>query len=141
MLSRGGTIALGGGTEIRVSGAEGDLLSSTAVSSEGGGLIELSGTVTIRSDSLGVTARGDIEVKSDAEIFVGTADEKLRATGIYVNNGSITVEAGASRSPYTARSTVPGSGWTRTGSPQETFNQYNGVYVQGGSLACLLQGN
>lgn len=135
VLSRGGTIALGGGTEIRVSGAEGNLLSSTAVSSEGGGLIELSGTVTIRSDSLGVTARGDIEVKSDAEIFVGTADEKLRATGIYVNNGSMTVEAGASVSVYSQID----SAWKwvdADGSPQETFNQYNGVYVQGGSLAC-----
>lgn len=135
VLSRGGTIALGGGTEIRVSGAEGNLLSSTAVSSEGGGLIELSGTVTIRSDSLGVTARGDIEVKSDAEVFVGTADEKLRATGIYVNNGSMTVEAGASVSVY---SQIDGAWkWVDAdGSPQETFNQYNGVYVQGGSLAC-----
>ena len=135
VLSRGGTIALGGGTEIRVSGAEGSLLSSTAVSSEGGGLIELSGTVTIRSDSLGVTARGDIEVKSDAEVFVGTADEKLRATGIYVNNGSMTVEAGASVSVYSQID----SAWKwvdADGSPQETFNQYNGVYVQGGSLAC-----
>ncbi|MBS6463964.1 MAG: hypothetical protein KH436_03395 [Firmicutes bacterium] len=135
VLSRGGTIALGGGTEIRVSGAEGNLLSSTAVSSEGGGLIELSGTVTIRSDSLGVTARGDIEVKSDAEVFVGTADEKLRATGIYVNNGSMTVEAGASVSVYSQID----SAWKwvdADGSPQETFNQYNGVYVQGGSLAC-----
>lgn len=74
-------------------------------------------------------------MKSDAEIFVGTADEKLRATGIYVNNGSMTVEAGASVSVYSQID----SAWKwvdADGSPQETFNQYNGVYVQGGSLAC-----
>ena len=109
-------------------------LTSSAVSSEGG-TINLSGTVEIKSDSLGITARGTINVGDEttqaaANVTVNTEN----ATGVYVNNGTLNVNAGATLGvTSTVRSNTkwvqPPEGLTAI--PPSIFN---GVYVNGGSL-------
>ena len=136
VLSYDGTINLGSDTLINVeqSGNTTTVLTSAGVSSEASGTqqdhpVNLKGNVTIKSNGLGITARGVVNVTGE-----GVAVTTTRGTGIYVNDGEFNVETGAS---ITVKSTVlsgyswatpPGSGTTNPP------NIYNGVYVQGGSL-------
>ncbi len=129
VLSYNGEINLGDDTSITVTQSEtAKVLTSAGVSSEGG-TIKLTGNVTIESDGLGITARGTVNVMGGDSTV-----EAKRGTGIYVNNGSFTVDSGAAitvnstvKSDY-SWATPPGN--TATNTP----NIYNGVYVQGGSL-------
>ncbi len=135
VLSYNGEINLGDDTSITVTQSEtATVLTSAGVSSEqasgdGEHPVNLSGDVTITSNGLGITARGAVNV-TEGESTVTTT----RGTGIYVNNGSFTVDSGAAitvnstvKSDY-SWATPPGN--TATNTP----NIYNGVYVQGGSL-------
>ena len=144
VLSYDGKIDLGNDTAINVKQSDqyengnNILLTSAGVSSEqtlSGASeneehpVNISGDVTITSNGLGITARGAVNV-TEGESTVTTT----RGTGIYVNNGSFTVDSGAAitvnstvKSDY-SWATPPGN--TATNTP----NIYNGVYVQGGSL-------
>ena len=145
VLSYDGTINLNDNTVIKVKQSDEHtqdgkiLLTSSAVSSEasagGDHPINMKGNVTITSNGLGITARGNINVQSGETIIDETiiAVETKRATGIYVNGGTFTVQSGAQIS---VNSTVSDDyAW---GLPPEgtgtSPNIYNGVYVQGGSL-------
>ena len=133
VLSMDGTLNLGASqtkeTSITVS-FERNELSSSGVSSEGGE-INLTGNTTITSAGLGITARGEIKVTG------GTSTVKTeRGTGIYVQNGTLTVEEGAtvevdSKINDTCSWVVPPE---HTGDESLQTNKYNGVYVYGGSL-------
>lgn len=134
VLSSAGTVNVGGAengkpqTKIAVAESiEDGLLTSSAVSSEGG-TVNLRNTVIITSDSLGITARGNINVNGGATTV--TTDY---GTGIYVNGGTFRVESDATIS---VTSTVwAGYAWGLPPEGQGTApNIYNGVYVQGGSL-------
>ena len=127
------------------------LLTSAAVSTEGGE-IYLAGSLTIDSSSLGVTVRevgnteGSLEI-ADKEIVIGTKTysveqgnvtiKTLNATGIYVNNGSLTNKGTVKVESYVGDEDGKDNGWNwvgADGNPNTSFNKYNGVYVQGGSL-------
>ena len=127
------------------------LLTSAAVSTEGGE-IYLAGSLTIDSSSLGVTVRevgtteGSLEI-ADKEIVIGTKTYSVEqgnvtihtpnATGIYVNNGSLTNKGTVSVESYVGDENGKDNGWKwvgADGNPNTSFNKYNGVYVQGGSL-------
>ena len=143
IYTTGGTVTVDGGT-VEVSFAEGKtdkLLTSTAVSTEGGN-IAMAGNVRIASESLGITARsGTITIDETADVRLGRSltesegsvevSENLRATGIYVNNGTITNEG-----TIDLLCAIDDDwNWVnRDGSAYSDFNKYNGVYVQGGSL-------
>lgn len=88
----------------------------------------MNGIVTIASNGLGITARGNINVNGGATTV--TTDY---GTGIYVNGGTFRVESDATIS---VTSTVrAGYAWGLPPEGQGTApNIYNGVYVQGGSL-------
>lgn len=135
VLSSAGTVNLGGTengkpqTKITVAKSiEDGLLTSSAVSSEGG-IVNLLNTVSITSDSLGITARGTVNVEGGT-----TTVNTSNATGVYVNNGTLNVDEEATldvESTVNANLewvTPPGTG------PINAPNIYNGVYVQGGSL-------
>ena len=134
VLSMDGTLNLGASktkeTSITVS-FEGNELSSSGVSSEGGE-INLTGNTTITSAGLGITARGEINVTG------GTSTVKTeRGTGIYVQNGTLTVEKGAtvevdSEINDTCSWVTPPEHVDEGEQPQT--NKYNGVFVNGGSL-------
>ena len=143
VLATNGIVSLSGTTTITVTNSQTtetennqtiSTLTSSAVSSEGG-TINLSGTVDITSDSLGITARGIINVGDEttqaaANVTVNTDN----ATGVYVNNGKLNVNAGAT---LDVTSTVKSN--TRWVQPPEGQTVvppsiYNGVYVNGGSL-------
>ena len=134
VLSMDGTLNLGASktkeTSITVS-FEGNELSSSGVSSEGGE-INLTGNTTITSAGLGITARGEINVTG------GTSTVKTeRGTGIYVQNGTLTVSEGAtvdvdSEINDTCSWVTPPEHVDEGEQPQT--NKYNGVYVNGGSL-------
>lgn len=135
VLSSAGTVNVGGAengkpqTKITVAKSiEDGLLTSSAVSSEGG-TVNLRNTVSITSDSLGITARGTVNVEGGT-----TTVNTSNATGVYVNNGTLNVDEEATldvESTVNANLewvTPPGTG------PINAPNIYNGVYVQGGSL-------
>lgn len=142
VLSYDGTINLNDKTSITVTQSDTNkdndnntLLTSSAVSSEAGSSeaggeehpINMSGNVTIESNGLGITARGAVNVTEGT-----TTVTTPRGTGIYVNNGTFTVE---SRATISVESTVLGYAWGLPPEGEGTRpNIYNGVYVQGGSL-------
>ena len=136
VLSSAGTVNLGGTaagkaeTNITVNNSiSNNLLTSSAVSSEGG-TINLNNTVNITSDSLGITARGTINVNGGT-----TSVDTDNATGVYVNNGSLTVDTGAILKVDSAISSASYSWVTPPGTDGDSITQiYNGVYVNGGSL-------
>lgn len=106
-----------------------DKLSSSGISTEGGN-IQLKGSVLVTSQGLGITARmGSIDIAAGGESEVDTP----RGTGVYVNNGKLTVEASAALS---VKSTVLGNEWVNppevSGGVITTHN--DGVVVEGGSL-------
>ena len=109
---------------------EGNELSSSGVSSEGGE-INLTGNTTITSAGLGITARGEINVTGGTSTV-----ETKRGTGIYVQNGTLTISEGAtvevdSKINDTCSWVVPPE---HTGEESLQTNKYNGVFVNGGSL-------
>lgn len=136
VLSSAGTVNLGGKaagkaeTNITVNNSiSNNLLTSSAVSSEGG-TIKLNNTVNITSDSLGITARGTINVNGGT-----TSVDTDNATGVYVNNGSLTVDTGAVLKVDSTISSASYSWVIPPGTEGEPISQiYNGVFVHGGSL-------
>ena len=140
VLSSAGTVNVGGAengkpqTKIAVAGSiEDDLLTSSAVSSEGG-TVNLRNTVIITSDSLGITARGIINVGDETQTAANVTVNTDNATGVYVNNGTLNVKAGAT---LDVTSTIAqGCTWVQPPEGQTEIppSIYNGVYVNGGSL-------
>lgn len=140
VLSSAGTVNLGGKaagkaeTNITVNNSiSNNLLTSSAVSSEGG-TIKLNNTVNITSDSLGITARGTINVGDETQTAANVTVNTDNATGVYVNNGTLNVKAGATLNvTSTVRSNTQ---WVQPPEGQTEIppSIYNGVYVNGGSL-------
>lgn len=140
VLSSAGTVNLGGTaagkaeTNITVNNSiSNNLLTSSAVSSEGG-TINLNNTVEIKSDSLGITARGIINVGDETQTAANVTVNTDNATGVYVNNGTLNVKAGATLNvTSTVRSNTQ---WVQPPEGQTEIppSIYNGVYVNGGSL-------
>lgn len=138
ILSSAGTVNVGGtengkaDTDITVTNSieSNQLLTSSAVSSEGGE-VNLNSTVNISSDSLGITARGEVNVMSGT-----TKVNTPNATGVYVNSGTLTVKNNATLTVDSAISNASYSWVTPPGTSEPTNapNIYNGVYVQNGSL-------
>lgn len=97
--------------------------------------VNLTGNVKITSDGLGITARGNVNIKKapDNQSATQVNVETGYATGVYVNGGTFKMESGAEIS---VESTVQnGYTWGLPPEGQGTSpNIYNGVYVQGGSL-------
>ena len=112
---------------IEVNFNESDL-SSSGISTEGGN-IQLEGDVSVFSQGLGITARkGSINIKSS-----GTASvETPRGTGVYVNNGTLTVNEKATLS---VKPTMSENSWVNPpGVSGDVVTHYDGVVVEGGSL-------
>ena len=148
----GRALVEGGKIDIDFADAKANtLLTSAAVSTEGGE-IYLAGSLTIDSSSLGVTVRevgtteGSLEI-ADKEIVIGKKTYSVaqgnvtiytpNATGIYVNNGSLTNKGTVKVESYVGDADGKDNGWNwvgADGNPNTSFNKYNGVYVQGGSL-------
>ena len=102
-------------------------LSSSGISTEGGN-IQLNGGVSVNSQGLGITARtGSINIAS------GTASvTTLRGTGVYVNNGTLTVNEVATLS---VQSTMTENSWVNPpGVSGNVVTHYDGIVVEGGSL-------
>ena len=96
-----------------------------AVNSETAALI-FNGAVDVRTDGLGITARGGATIN----VFGNLDLVSTRGTGIYVNNGTLTL--GAENSPNTVNITTTIDQNTIWGSNVTTH--YDGVTVEGGSL-------
>lgn len=118
---------------VDVTGTANSVLSSTAMSTEGGSINIASGNVLIESDGLGVTTRSGGGITFSGTTFnVDTTN----GTGIYVNGGNIDFTSGT----VTVQSDVDGS-YKWSGVPNESGGYdetgvvfYDGIVVQGGSL-------
>lgn len=114
-----------------------NLLSSTAISTEGGS-ITVNGRADIDTNGLGITARatsssdaGNITLNGNVDIF------SSRGTAIYVNGGNLTLGGDSSSSSTVNITSVTSEeySWvTPPGVSGAAQTTYHGVYVQGGSL-------
>ena len=116
-------------------GTADNVLSSTAMSTEGGSINIKSGNVEITSDGLGVTTRSGGGITFSGTTFnVDTTN----GTGIYVNGGDITFEKGTVTVTSTIATNNNGAtaAHTWSGAPGESSvtSFYDGIVVQGGSL-------
>ena len=136
ILAYGGNISVDGEYNSTIVGMTDNLLSSAAISSEGGDISIAGGSATITTDGLGITAR------SGASINISTTEFTLTSkngTAIYINGGNLTINE---ETTAEITSTINEAyGWVTP--PDEEGNQaggnanvnkYNGVYIQGGSL-------
>lgn len=148
LLTNGGNITVKGDLDVVVEISKNDdmsELSSTAISTEAGdvtlngvmnnGAIEQTAdTVTrIITDSLGITARnGNVNI-AGKELKLKSS----RGTAIYVNGGTLTIGTQISDVATISSEIKDGTQWvTPPGHEGESTvtNQYDGVYVHGGSL-------
>ncbi len=121
------------GTPPNVTGTANSVLSSTAMSTEGGSINIASGNVLIESDGLGVTTRSGGGITFSGTTFnVDTTN----GTGIYVNGGDIKFTSGT----VTVNSDVDRSySWSGVPTASGGYEDrgvvfYDGIVVQGGSL-------
>lgn len=136
ILAYGGNIIVDGEYNSTIVGMADNLLSSAAISSEGGDISIAGGSATITTDGLGITAR------SGASINILTTEFTLTSkngTAIYINGGNLTINE--ETTAYIESTINEDYGWVTP--PDEEGNQaggnanvnkYNGVYIQGGSL-------
>lgn len=148
LLTNGGNITVKGDLDVVVEiSKNGDMseLSSTAISTEAGdvtlngvmnnGAIEQTADAVTRiiTDSLGITARnGNVNI-AGKELKLKSS----RGTAIYVNGGTLTIGTQISDVATISSKIDDGTQWvTPPGHEGESTvnNQYDGVYVHGGSL-------
>lgn len=136
ILAYGGNIIVDGEYNSTIVGMADNLLSSAAISSEGGDISIAGGSATITTDGLGITARGGASINILTKEFTLTS---YNGTAIYINGGNLTIDE---ETTADITSTINEDyGWVTP--PDEEGNQaggnanvnkYNGVYIQGGSL-------
>lgn len=141
ILAYGGNINVDGEYNSTIVGMADNLLSSAAISSEGGDISIKGGSANITTDGLGITARGGASINILTKEFTLTS---YNGTAIYINGGSLTIGENTTDEETTAyiESKITADyGWVTP--PDEEGNQaggnanvniYNGVYIQGGSL-------
>ena len=148
LLTNGGNITVKGNLDVVVEISKNDdmsELSSTAISTEAGdvtlngvmnnGAIEQTADAVTRiiTDSLGITARnGNVNI-AGKELKLKSS----RGTAIYVNGGTLTIGTQISDVATISSEIKYGTQWvTPPGHEGESTvnNQYDGVYVHGGSL-------
>lgn len=136
ILAYGGNINVDGEYNSTIVGMADNLLSSAAISSEGGDISIKGGSANITTDGLGITARGGASINISTTTFTLTS---YNGTAIYINGGNLTIDE---ETTADITSTINEDyGWVTP--PDEEGNQaggnanvnkYNGVYIQGGSL-------
>lgn len=136
ILAYGGNISVDGEYNSTIVGMTDNLLSSAAISSEGGDISIAGGSATITTDGLGITARSGASINISTTEFTLTSNN---GTAIYINGGNLTIDE---ETTADITSTINEDyGWVTP--PDEEGNQaggnanvnkYNGVYIQGGSL-------
>ena len=136
ILAYGGNISVDGEYNSTIVGMTDNLLSSAAISSEGGDISIAGGSATITTDGLGITARSGASIDILTTEFTLTSNN---GTAIYINGGNLTINE---ETTAKITSTINEAyGWVTP--PDEEGNQaggnanvnkYNGVYIQGGSL-------
>lgn len=136
ILAYGGNISVDGEYNSTIVGMTDNLLSSAAISSEGGDISVEGNSAKIETDGLGITARSGASINISTTTFTLTSKN---GTAIYINGGNLTI---AEDTTAEITSTINEAyGWVTP--PDEEGNQaggnanvniYNGVYIQGGSL-------
>ena len=137
ILAYGGNIIVDGEYNSTIVGMADNLLSSAAISSEGGDIsITGDNSANITTDGLGITARSGASINISTTTFTLTSKN---GTAIYINGGNLTINE---ETTAEITSTINEAyGWVTP--PDEEGNQaggnanvniYNGVYIQGGSL-------
>ncbi len=146
ILAYGGTINVNGPLtcDVGIGGSDKNELSSTAISTEGGNIIFDVGTdnegkaniISIDTYGLGITSR---QGSGNSSITLASGELNINShygTAIYMSGGTLSTAAGTTVVNITSAIdeskkwvTPPGS----TGDPVGEI--YNGVYIQGGTLA------
>lgn len=136
ILAYGGNISVDGEYNSTIVGMTDNLLSSAAISSEGGNISIAGGSATITTDGLGITARSGASINISTTTFTLTSNN---GTAIYINGGNLTIDEETTadiKSKITADYgwvTPPDEEGNQAGG-NANVNKYNGVYIQGGSL-------
>lgn len=137
ILAYGGNIIVDGEYTSTIKGMADNLLSSAAISSEGGDIsITGDNSANITTDGLGITARSGASINISTTTFTLTSNN---GTAIYINGGNLTIDEETTadiKSKITADYgwvTPPDEEGNQAGG-NANVNKYNGVYIQGGSL-------
>ena len=144
----GSNITVNGTLALRAEGPEGEdsdvttRITVSGISTESGDITLSKGADIEVGYGLGITARsGSVTFAS------GTADEENSvnittkdATAVYINNGTLTIGSDGNDGDHITANIVStiakGTSWTTppSGTQGNVTNQFDGVYVQGGSL-------
>ena len=136
ILAYGGNISVDGAYTSTIVGMTDNLLSSAAISSEGGDISITGDSANITTDGLGITARSGASIDISTTTFTLTSNN---GTAIYINGGNLTI-AEKTTAGITSEIddnynwvTPPDEEGNHAGG-NANVNKYNGVYIQGGSL-------
>lgn len=138
----GSNITVNGTLALRAEGPQGSDITVSGISTESGDIKLSKGADIEVGYGLGITARsGSITFAS------GTADEENSvnittkdATAVYINNGTLTIGSDGNDGDHITANIVStiaeDTSWTTppSGTQGNVTNQFDGVYVQGGSL-------
>lgn len=138
----GSNITVNGTLALRAEGPQGSDITVSGISTESGDIKLSKGADIEVGYGLGITARsGKVTFAS------GTADEENSvnittkdATAVYINNGTLTIGSDGNGGDHITANIVStiakGTSWTTppSGTQGNVTNQFDGVYVQGGSL-------
>ena len=143
------SVAVNGTLAMRAEGPQGTSITVSGISTESGDITLAKGADIEVGYGLGITARGGSvtfangEVGSENLVNITTKN----ATAVYINNGTLTIGTVVEQDGQTAGqgdyitanivSTITeGASWTTppSGTQGKVSNQFDGVYVQGGSL-------
>lgn len=136
------SVAVNGTLAMRAEGPQGTSITVSGISTESGDITLAKGADIEVGYGLGITARGGSVTFANGtaaganSVNITTKD----ATAVYINNGTLTIGSDGNDGDHITANIVStiteGASWTTppSGTQGKVSNQFDGVYVQGGSL-------
>lgn len=136
------SVAVNGTLAMRAEGPQGTDITVSGISTESGDITLSKGADIEVGYGLGITARGgSVTFASGTAAGANSVNITTKdATAVYINNGTLTIGSDGNDGDHITANIVStiteGASWTTppSGSQGGVVNQYDGVYVQGGSL-------
>lgn len=136
------SVSVNGTLAMRAEGPQGTDITVSGISTESGDITLSKGADIEVGYGLGITARGGSVTFANGEIgsknFVNITTKN--ATAVYINDGTLTIGSDGNNGDHITANIVStiteGASWTTppSGTQGKVSNQFDGVYVQGGSL-------
>ena len=136
------SVAVNGTLAMRAEGPQGTSITVSGISTESGDITLSKGADIEVGYGLGITARGgSVTFASGTAAGANSVNITTKdATAVYINNGTLTIGSDGNDGDHITANIVStiteGASWTTppSGTQGKVSNQFDGVYVQGGSL-------